>query len=395
VEVRRRFGVVFENMKFMLISGVIFTHHLPEEALPWITEARSVFDETVIFIEEKRFTPGTVTRAQKVGTRVVRYKADKWYDADCRSLLAGCESDWLFLLDYDEQLSPEWQQDQWRQILETTQFTHFWVPRRWTAPSGRYINCGPWWPDFQLRLFRNNLEGTTLPTRLHDVIRVPGPGASFQNLTLYHHVLWLCPRKVREDKVRYYEQVRPGEGLGHYYLYEDHAPSEAALPATEKLEVNREILRMNRLSPEDMSNISLKVNSVPKAVRISEWFWLDAKVINETSENLHPHPPLGVYLAYHWIYKINRRMAMFEGHRTGLFPFAPANTTIDWRMSVMAPNEPGEYILQITMIQEGVGWFENIRPGILQEFAVLVKSEKEGASELLSSPVTKRVQTSV
>ena len=38
----------------------------------------------------------------------------------------------------------------------------------------------------------------------------------------------------------------------------------------------------------------------------------------------------------------------------------------------IAPSQPAEYILQTTMVQDGVCWFEDIRPGIVQEFAVSV-----------------------
>jgi hypothetical protein len=34
-------------------------------------------------------------------------------------------------------------------------------------------------------------------------------------------------------------------------------------------------------------------------------------------------------------------MAMFEGHRTGLSSFAPANKTTARKMSITAPNQPG------------------------------------------------------
>ena len=131
--------------------------------MPWIVEARNVFDEVVIFIDEKRATPGTVSRAKKVASRVLPNKAETWYGADGHSLVAACKGDWLFTLDFDEELGSEWQQDGWRQILETTEFTHFWFPRHWIVSKDRYIVSNPWCPDFQLRLFRNNLEGTVFP----------------------------------------------------------------------------------------------------------------------------------------------------------------------------------------------------------------------------------------
>jgi hypothetical protein len=71
----------------------MFTHHLPEEAMPWIAGARDVFDEMVVFIDEQRATPGTVSRAEKVASRVLPNKAETWYGADGPSLVAACKGD--------------------------------------------------------------------------------------------------------------------------------------------------------------------------------------------------------------------------------------------------------------------------------------------------------------
>lgn len=341
--------------------------------MPWIAEARNVFDEMVIFIDEKRATPGTVSRAEKVASRVLPNKAETWYGADGHSLVAACKGDWLFTLDYDEELGSEWQQEGWRQILKTTQFTHFWFPRYWIVSKDRYIISNPWCPDFQLRLFRNGLEGTVFPRKLHDSTIVPGLGACFQNLTINHHVLWLFSRATREEKARLYEQLRPGGGAGHYYLYEDHAPREAKLPDPVRPDPSREILPMAKLSPEKINGVSLEVKSVPGAVAVSELFWVDVAVTNATSETLHSRPPFWpVHLSYHWLDKATRHMCVWDGYRNGFYPDAPANATTLCTMMVVAPDQPGQYLLQISIVQEEVCWFDQVRPGILQEFAVSV-----------------------
>lgn len=351
---------------------MLVTHHFPEESIPWMLEVRSIFGELIIFIDEKRVTPGTIARAERVGTRVHRYQADTWYEWDLASKARTCESDWVFLIECDEQLSPEWQQGDWRQLLETSHFTHFWCPRRWVVRAGRYVSGDPWWPDFQLRLFRNNLEGTSFPTKLHEPIHVPGAGACLHNLAIHHHVLWLYSRPVREARVRYYERLRPGGGLGHYYLYEDSLPPETALPKPVILDINREVPRMEKLSPEKISRISLEVSGVPRDVHVSALFWLDTQITNATDEALYPVGPHPVHLAYHWIEKTTRQMIVFDGYRSGLFPGLEANATRRYATMIVAPSSPGEYILQITMVQEEVCWFEDVCPEILQEFAVQV-----------------------
>jgi hypothetical protein len=373
----------------MRVTAMLVTHDLVEESMPWMEEVRNVFDELVIFIDEKRVTPGSAQRAEEVATRVQYYKVDAWYDWDLEAMARACESDWVFIIDHDEQLSPEWRQGQWRQLLETTQFTHFWLSRRWIVQSGKYIVSDPWWPDLQLRLFKNNLEGTTFPTRLHDTIHVPGPGAYLQTLAIHHHVLWLLSRKARVEKVRHYERLRPGGGLGHLYLHENYRPPEALLPKPKSLNVNTEIQWMDELPPDDIAKVSCRMGGVPPIVRPGGLFWIDADVANMTSRPLYPLPPYPVRLAYHWIKKATRRVIVFEGHRSGLFPHVGANETMHCRMAIVAPYRPGEYILQASIVQDGVCWFDQFQPDIRREFLISVTEEVPGSGR--RSP--KRAQT--
>ena len=134
----------------------------------------------------------------------------------------------------------------------------------------------------------------------------------------------------------------------------------------------REIVGMEKLSPETVSKISLEVSAVPQEVRVSAVFWVEAKVTNQSNETLYSAAALPVRLAYHWVQKATHQMVVFEGKRSELFPLLEANATALYPMIIIAPSQPGEYILQTTMVQDGVCWFEDIRPGIMHEFAVSV-----------------------
>lgn len=360
----------------MRVNAMLVTHHLPEESMPWMAEVRAVFDELVIFVDENRVKTGTVDRARKVGSRVHLYKADTWYEWDLGSKARACESDWVFQIEYDEQLSPEWQQDGWRQLLETTNFTHFWILRRWTVPGGRYICDNPWWPDFQLRLFRNNVEGAAFPAKLHDRIYIPGLGAGFRSLIIHHHVLALWSRAEREKRARLYDEMRPGEGGGHYYVYEKYRPSEAPLPESNSVNLDQEVIQMDRLSDEDVSRISIKLRTVLREVTVSEMFWLEVEVANATTVPLYSCPPFPVHLSYHWIQPATQQMIVFSGERSGVFPCAPSNAVTPWKMVVVAPREPGKYILQIAVVQDGIRWFEEVNPAILQELVISVTAKE-------------------
>jgi hypothetical protein len=357
----------------MRVNAMLVTHDLPPESLPWMEEVREIFDELVIFIDANRVTPEAESRAEKVASRVYHHKAETWYEWDLGSMARTCASDWVFIIERDEELSPEWRQPQWRQILESTDLTHFWIPRRWVVPNGQYIAADPWWPDSQLRLLRTDVSGTVFPTRLHDTIQVPGPGGHFSNLALHHHVLWMCSRETREERMRYYEKLRPGGALGYFYLYEDHAPPLAELPKPTKVNIEREVVSMGKLPREKATQVCLEVSRVPREVEASTMFWIDAQLTNGTAEMLYGAAPYPVHLSYHWLRNTSREVVVFDGIRSGLFPGLAANATGQLAMTVLAPSEAGDYLLQTTVVQDGVRWHEEVQPEILQEFPISVR----------------------
>ena len=65
-----------------------------------------------------------------------------------------------------------------------------------------------------------------------------------------------------------------------------------------------------------------------------------------------------VLAAYHWL-AADKKMLLVDGNRTAFAtPVAPnAEATI--KLAVAAPKAPGDYILQVSLVQEGVSWFES------------------------------------
>jgi hypothetical protein len=58
----------------------------------------------------------------------------------------------------------------------------------------------------------------------------------------------------------------------------------------------------------------------------------------------------------HWLDKDGKRTADWEGHNgipKGLKPGEEAEMTLQ----ITAPKEPGDYTLELDMVQEGVNWF--------------------------------------
>jgi hypothetical protein len=67
-----------------------------------------------------------------------------------------------------------------------------------------------------------------------------------------------------------------------------------------------------------------------------------------------------IYISYHWL-DLTGKIIMQEGFRT-LIPnkIIQSSGKVMATAVVMAPSETGDYLLELTLIQEGVNWFENI-----------------------------------
>lgn len=65
-----------------------------------------------------------------------------------------------------------------------------------------------------------------------------------------------------------------------------------------------------------------------------------------------------VYLGYHWIDFNSKEMVVFDGKRS-IIPEdgVNADNEVVFDFTVISPSKPGEYILQIDLVHEGITWF--------------------------------------
>ncbi|MBU4483568.1 MAG: LCP family protein [Actinobacteria bacterium] len=76
-----------------------------------------------------------------------------------------------------------------------------------------------------------------------------------------------------------------------------------------------------------------------------------------------------VYLSYHWIDFNSKEKVVFDGKRS-IIPEDGVNAggEIVFDLTVISPSEPGEYILQIDLVHEGITWFSSQGVPSLEKF---------------------------
>jgi predicted dehydrogenase len=81
-------------------------------------------------------------------------------------------------------------------------YTHYWLPRRWVIgrERSRWIAQDPWWPDWQIRFFRNIrslVASRPAPYGLHRA----GSGGFFCDGSIYHFDLIYHSAEQRHQKL--------------------------------------------------------------------------------------------------------------------------------------------------------------------------------------------------
>jgi len=104
----------------------------------------------------------------------------------------------------------------------------------------------------------------------------------------------------------------------------------------------------------------IDVTRVPESAFVGETFEVDACVFNESSYDWITIPgDKPIRLSYHWR-NAQGAMVVFDGVRTEIeSDKVAAGDKVAVTMRVTAPAEAGEYWLDLTIVQDGVCWFED------------------------------------
>jgi hypothetical protein len=101
------------------------------------------------------------------------------------------------------------------------------------------------------------------------------------------------------------------------------------------------------LTPIATMQLELQTAVRVEIVNRSEQIWM--------GNNLHP-----INLSYHWL-KDSGEFVIFEGIRSNVpQKFIGPGQPVSVEMQVATPQNPGKYILVLTMVQEGICWFEDL-----------------------------------
>ena len=348
---------------------------------------RDLADEIVI-AADSRVADDDLAGYATVADRLLRVEY-RIMDRHLGWLHRQCKGDWILRLDGDEVVSPALL-ERLPELLRSRDVDQYRIAQRWVYPdAGHLLAEHPWGGDYLNRLVRNT-AALRFGGRLHEQVLPSGP-SEFVTEPTYHLDLVLSDEAARRAKVIRYEVAAPHKRSGGrrfneaYYLPEqrddlqprplppaDRACVEAVMnpPAVPgplpELNGSAPLVPLADLDawwegapvPPAAHRARIEPHEPPRALTAGEQRRLFFHVTNLGSVRwpwgLDQQPP--IRLSYHWL-AADGTPEVHDGLRTAFPRAVGPGERILAGLDVMAPDTPGERILEVDVVHEDVCWF--------------------------------------
>jgi FkbM family methyltransferase len=214
------------------ISAVVLTKN-SETRLARCLESiqRSGFADEIVVCVDETTTDGTFEIARRFTEHVHKVTTAGYLESALEKIATLCSGDYILRIDDDESLGGNWDKASFQLLAAFNHFAQIWTPRRWLVPPGdQFISANPWFPDLQLRLFANEPDKITWPTKVHEEMSVAGRSMILSDRWINHHTFVDRPRGERRRRCGEYRRLNPQQDFNYFYLYEDL--EYTTLPAT-------------------------------------------------------------------------------------------------------------------------------------------------------------------
>ena len=209
------------------LSTCIMTMNSEHRIRPLLEYVRRFSDEVVVGVDSKT-QDNTFAACEGLADELFIIESDALTcNAGMETLVDRCHGDWVLRLDDDEFPEPHFEQ-LLGGLLATDKYTHYKIPRLHLCSTEplQWINDGYLYPDYQMRLFKNDKTLLKFPGAVgHLGIECAGPKGRLNSVNLVHLNLAINPRFKREQKLATYIDRLNGGWVHpvneHALLFED------------------------------------------------------------------------------------------------------------------------------------------------------------------------------
>jgi hypothetical protein len=271
---------------------------------------------------------------------------------------------WILSMDEDEGLDDTFA-SLLGDLVADPHYSHYWFPRRCLvdlAPP-TYLHAAPWYPDWQLRLFRNAPGRVWHTGRVHSGYRVMGPGCREDRTAILHYELLVLTPAERQAKVSAYRALGAVEEQYLSTVGRERRPLASGPAAGAPRPRGRagRVLHGVEPVPERPATppwgASLEVH-LPESAKCGEV--IVAKVVARNTGRLDWLPPASPWphlnLSHHLLTSAGL-VVQHDGERIPMPRVVPPGESALFLFNFRAPGAPGSYVVEWDLVSEGECWF--------------------------------------
>jgi glycosyltransferase involved in cell wall biosynthesis len=184
---------------------------------------KSVNNLGPIIIVDMHSIDNTLEIAKKYTDKIYMHDPVGYVEPARNFAIAKAESDWVLVLDSDEELTPSLA-DTLIKIADESydeapkNCTHYFIPRK-TIIFGQWMEHSGWWPDEKMRFFKKG--SVNWKNEIHSEPETTGEGHHFEseekNAIIHHHYNTVSDWIQRMDK---YSTIQAVEKMKSGYVFE-------------------------------------------------------------------------------------------------------------------------------------------------------------------------------
>ncbi len=208
------------------ITVVIHTHNTEKDIEECITSAKLLTDAVNVIDMES--SDKTVEIAKQHGASIFNVPMAHYVEPVREFGIRTAKTDWVFILDADERITPELANEIQGVIARTDttgrsnpitdsnsrMTTYFKVPRKNIFGRKKWLQHGNWWPDFQTRLIKLSAF-KSWPKKIHATPEIDGEVGLLKNPILHY---FHGDIETMVEKTTLFEDIESG------LLYEANRP---------------------------------------------------------------------------------------------------------------------------------------------------------------------------
>lgn len=180
-----------------MLSVVISAYNEEKQIEECLKSVEGIADETIVI--DNTSSDNTIKIAKKYTSKIFIKPNNQMLNINKNFGFSKAAGLWILSLDADERVSDELAKEIRARVKSGTLVEGYWIPRK-NIIFGKWIKNSIWWPDYQLRLFRNG-KGKFLAEHVHEMIVIDGQTEKLSEPLIHYNYASVSQYLTKLDKI--------------------------------------------------------------------------------------------------------------------------------------------------------------------------------------------------